>query len=174
METFTTLNSIRLAPRKVRAVSKLIKGKDVSVAREQLEHLIKKPSLVFLKLLKSAVDNAENNFRMVEDNLFISNIIVDEGIKLKRFMPRAQGRATEIQKKTSKITIVLDERVAGMKHKAAAKKAKEEAQAQPQEAEQTEADQARPAPKAEIRREIGKKPGFIGNLKKRLFQRKSV
>lgn len=168
METRTQLNGIRLAPRKVRAVANLLKRKDIQVAMDQLEHIVKKPTNMFTKLLKSAVSNAENNFRMVADNLYIKNIIVDEGIKLKRFMPRAQGRATEIQKKTSRVTVILDERVAGMKKTAQPKKVAESALLPEENTEKI----TKTAPK--IERELGKKSGLIGNLKRRLFQRKSV
>src|SRR3990167_6497030 len=119
MEVKAQLNGLRMAPRKVRAVANLIKGKDVVYALNQMEFLIKRPVLPLIKLLNSAIANAENNMSMVKENLYIKEFLVNEVIKLKRFMPKAQGRAGEIQKKTSKIRLVLDERVAGLKRSAA-------------------------------------------------------
>src|SRR3989344_1900481 len=97
------LNGLRIAPRKVRAVTNLVKGKDVANALNQMEFLIKRPVLPLIKLLNSAIANGENNLNMVKENLYIKEFLVDEGIKLKRYMPRAQGRAGEIQKKTSNV-----------------------------------------------------------------------
>ncbi len=173
METRTQLNGLRLAPRKVRAVVDLIRRKDVSVALDQLEHLIKKPSPIVLKLLKTAVANAEHNFQMVADNLYIKSIFVNEGEKLKRFMPRAQGRATEIQKKTSRVVVILDERVAGLKRSAPVR-AKQEVAAVDGAAVAEEKGSSKPAAKAPIKKELGKKGNMLGNLGKKMFQRKSV
>jgi len=74
-----------------------------------LRFAVKKSSLPVEKLLNSAVANAKNNFQTESDNLYISKITVDEGAKFKRWMPRARGSAYEIQKKTSHITLILDE-----------------------------------------------------------------
>jgi large subunit ribosomal protein L22 len=166
METKAQLNRVRLAPRKVRAVADLIKKKDVTDALDQLEHLVRRPSPVLSKLIRSAVANAENNFRMVKENLYVKNILVNEGVKLKRFMPRAQGRATEVQKKTSLITVILDERVAGMKRKdGPVQKAKE--------APAVATKEAAGDKKPEVKRELGKKSSLMGGIKK-VFQRKAV
>ena len=109
MEVKAKLNYLRIAPRKVRMVTDLIRWKNVQQARNLLRFAIKKGSEPVLKLLDSAIASAKNNFHLDENNLFISKITVDEGPKLKRFRPRARGSANEIQKKTSHITIVLDE-----------------------------------------------------------------
>ncbi len=103
------LNYLRIAPRKVRLVADLIRGKYVDEAQIQLSFLNKKASLPLLKLLKSAIAAASHDFKMKTNNLFIYKITVDEGPKLKRWMPRAFGRAAEIQKKTSHITLCLKE-----------------------------------------------------------------
>ena len=108
MEVKAQLNNLRLAPRKVRAVTNLIKGKNVTEALGQLEHFVRRPVNSLKKLLNSAIANAENNFNMVKDNLYIKKLIVDEGIKLKRFRAKGFGRAAAIQKKTNHILIVLD------------------------------------------------------------------
>lgn len=120
MEVRAQLNGVRLAPRKMRAIADLIKKLDVTEALAQLEHYIRRPSPVFIKLLNSAIANAENTYQMVRGNLYIKNIVVDEGIKLKRMFPRAQGRATMVHKKTSRVQVVLDERVPGMRTQASA------------------------------------------------------
>ncbi len=87
MEVKAQLNGLRIAPRKVRAVTNLVKGKDVGYALNQMEFLMKRPVLPLIKLLNSAIANAENNLSMVKENLYIKVFLVDEGIKLKRFRP---------------------------------------------------------------------------------------
>ena len=102
------LNYLRIAPRKVRLLADLIRGKSVDQAQSILNLTVKRGSLPLLKLLKSAVTSAQNQLGAQAQNLYISKITVDEGPKLKRFMPRARGSAYEIQKKTSHVTLVLD------------------------------------------------------------------
>jgi large subunit ribosomal protein L22 len=170
METKVQLNGVRLAPRKVRAVINLLKKMDAVKAVDQLEHLIKRPSPVIAKLLRSAIANAENNFKMDRDNLFIKDVFVNEGIKLKRFMPRAQGRATEIQKKTSRVTIILDERVAGLRREDKKEEPKKEHKHQEDAPVKTKSEKAKP----EIKTELGKKSSLLGGIGKKMFQRKSV
>ena len=102
---------IRISPRKVRMVVDTVRGKSVSQAMNILAFTRKKAALPVQKLLKSAVANAaENNGISDVDTLVIGHIMVDEGPTLKRFMPRARGRATPIRKRTSHIRIVLRER----------------------------------------------------------------
>lgn len=103
------LRYLRMAPRKVRLVADLIRGKSVEEAQNILNFTKKRAALPLLKLLKSAIANAKNNFHLDEKNLFISEIRVDEGPKLKRTFPRARGQADIIQKKTSHITLILNE-----------------------------------------------------------------
>lgn len=103
------LRYLRIAPRKVRLVADLIRGKKVEEAQTILNFATKKASLPLSKLLKQGMANAKNNFQIEPTNLFISKIIVDEGPKYKRWQARARGQAYEIQKKTSHITIILDE-----------------------------------------------------------------
>ena len=109
MSVRAKLKYLRIAPRKVRLVADLIRGKKVSQALNFLEFLPKKSAPPFLKLLKQAIANAKHNFQLDESNLYISKILVDEGPKLKRQMPRARGQANEIYKRTSHIVLVLDE-----------------------------------------------------------------
>ncbi|MEK7515230.1 MAG: 50S ribosomal protein L22 [Patescibacteria group bacterium] len=102
------LNGIRLSPRKVRAVTALVKRHDVAWALDQLAHTVLRPAPALAKLIRSAVANAEHTYKASVEQLFIADIIVNEGMKLRRWLPRAQGRATELQKKTSRICVVLE------------------------------------------------------------------
>lgn len=109
MPVTAKLKYLRIAPRKVRLIADLIRGKSVEEAQTILNFTVKKATFPLLKLLKSAIANAKNQSQLEESNLYISKILVDEGPKYKRWMPRARGMASEIQKKTSHITIVLGE-----------------------------------------------------------------
>ncbi len=113
MKVDAKLNYLRIAPRKVRLVVDLIRGRKVSEAEDRLRFVKKRAAKPVSKLLKSVIANAEHNFDLKKDNLYISEIKVDEGPTLKRWRARARGAANEIQKKTSHITIVLDEIEAG-------------------------------------------------------------
>jgi large subunit ribosomal protein L22 len=104
------LRNLRIAPRKTRLVADLVRNKSVEEAQALLNFTAKKATRPLLKLLNSAVANARNNFQLDPANLYISKITVDEGTKFKRWMPRARGQASQIQKKTSHITLVLSER----------------------------------------------------------------
>lgn len=117
MKITAKLRNLRIAPRKVRLVVETIKGKNLEEARGHLSFTVKKASRSLLKLLNSAAANAENNFQLNPSNLYVFRITVDEGPKYKRWMPRAMGRATEIQKKTSHITLILDEIEEGKRKK---------------------------------------------------------
>lgn len=108
MKITAKLRFLRIAPRKVRLVADLIRGKSVEEAQTILNFTQKRASTPLLKLLQSAIANAKHNFQSTEDNLYISEVRVDEGPKLKRWRPRARGQAFEIQKKTSHINLVLD------------------------------------------------------------------
>jgi ribosomal protein L22 len=98
---------VRSAPRKARLVMDHIRGKRVDDARAILSHTPRHAATDIAKLLESAVANAENNFELDPENLLISRCFVDEGPTIKRFRPRAQGRATRINKRTSHMTITL-------------------------------------------------------------------
>jgi len=109
MEVKAKISYLRVAPRKVRLVADLIRGKSTERAQDILNFTAKKASLPLMKLLKQALANAKNNFQLDPANLYISKIFVDEGPKYKRWQARARGQAYEIQKKTSHITIILGE-----------------------------------------------------------------
>lgn len=108
MPVTAKLRRLRAAPRKVRLVADLIRGKSVEEAQAILQFTVKKSAAPLLKLLNSAVASAKNNQRLEAAQLYIAKITVDEGPKFKRWRARARGRAAEIQKKTSHITLVLD------------------------------------------------------------------
>jgi len=109
METTAKLRHLRQSPRKVRLVADLIRTMPVGRALEQLKFSPQKATESIIKLLNSAVANAEHNHKMSKDNLFIKEIRVDEGATLKRWRARAMGRAGAIKKRTSHISIVLAE-----------------------------------------------------------------
>jgi len=113
MECKAQARFIRIAPRKARIVIDLIRGKNVNEALGILRYTPNKGSKIIEKVLKSAIANAENNNDMRRDELVISKAYVDEGPTLKRFRPRAQGRASRIRKRTSHITVMLREREEG-------------------------------------------------------------
>ena len=100
-----TARTVRIAPRKVRLVVDLIRGKKIGEAVAILRLTPKAASPVVEKVLKSAIANAEHNYEMDVENLIVSEVFVDEGPTMKRFRPRAQGRASAINKRTSHITI---------------------------------------------------------------------
>ena len=110
MEAKAHLKYVRIAPRKVKIVLDLIRNKDVGVARGILMNTPKAASELLIKLLDSAVANAENNFGMDKDKLYVAEIYANAGPMLKRIRPRAQGRAFRIMKRTSHITIVVKEK----------------------------------------------------------------
>jgi len=109
MQTKAKLRYLRMSPKKVRLVADLIRGMQVEKALDQLNFLNKAASQPLTKLVNSAVSNAVNNFELVKENLFIKEIRVDQGGILKRWKPRAHGRATPIRKRMSHVLLVLDE-----------------------------------------------------------------
>ena len=126
MEVTAHLRNLRISPRKVRLAADVIRGMDVHNAKIQLEFLNKKSSQPILTLMNSAIANAKHNFSLSDENLYVSKIFVNEGATLKRWIPRAMGRASAIHKRTSHITIILDE-IESEKKKTDAKENKEEA-----------------------------------------------
>lgn len=109
METSAKLKFARLSPQKTRLVVDLVRGKAVQEALNILKFSPQRPADIVAKLVRSAVANAEQKGVSDVDRLFVKAVFVDQGPVLKRFMPRAQGRATKIRKPTSHITVVLDE-----------------------------------------------------------------
>ncbi|OGN03895.1 MAG: 50S ribosomal protein L22 [Candidatus Yanofskybacteria bacterium RIFCSPHIGHO2_01_FULL_44_17] len=178
MQVISQLNNLRISPRKVRLVARVIKGLDAIAAKYQLDYIIKRSSKPISRLLDSALANAHNNFGLARENLFIKDIVVNEGPKLKRFRPKGFGMTSPLEKKTSKIKIILDEKIPGLKAKPMSKKevpaeAMEPAiEVKSEQMVKTQADK-----KPEIRKEIGKKGGTlgrIGGLGKKFFRRKAI
>ena len=110
MEVKAKLRFVRVAPRKARLVADLIRGKRSEEALNILTFTQKAAAKILIKLLKSAIANATQKKNIDVDRLYVKQITVDQGPTMKRFMPRALGRATTIRKRTSHIHIVLDER----------------------------------------------------------------
>ena len=110
MEAKAHLKYLRISPRKVKIVCDLVRGKDVKTACAYIMQTPKAASEPMLKLLKSAMANAENNHGMDVDKLYVKEVHVAPGPIMKRVMPRAQGRAFRILKRTSHVTLVLAEK----------------------------------------------------------------
>ena len=110
MEAKAYLKYARISPRKVQIVLDLIRGKDTDIAMAILKNKPKAASEYLIKLLASAVANAENNFHMDPSKLYISECFVCPGPTLKRIMPRAKGSADRILKRTSHVTMVVKEK----------------------------------------------------------------
>ena len=109
MEAKAVARDIRISPQKARLIADLIRGKDVETAINTLRFMPKKGARIIRKLVESALANAGQNEAIDVDTLFVKTIFVDGGPMLKRIRPRAQGRATRILKRSSHITVVLDE-----------------------------------------------------------------
>ncbi len=110
MEAKAHLKYLRVSPRKVKILCDLIRGKDVKTASAYLMQTPKAASEPVLKLLRSAIANAENNNAMDAEKLYVSTAVANPGPVLKRGMPRAQGRYTRILKRTTHITIGVSEK----------------------------------------------------------------
>ena len=110
MEIRARLRFLRVSPRTTRLVADLIRGKGSEEAMNILTFTKKAASKILIKLLKSAIANATQKKTIDIDRLYVKKIAVDQGPTMKRFQPRALGRATTIRKRSSHITIVLDER----------------------------------------------------------------
>lgn len=110
MEVKAKLKNARIGTMKARLVVDLVRGRDVNEAIEILTFLNKKGAGIVKKLIESAVSNAENKKVIDLDNLYVKRIFVDQGPAIKRWLPKAQGRAAPIRKKLSSISLVLDER----------------------------------------------------------------
>jgi large subunit ribosomal protein L22 len=113
MKSSALLRYARIAPRKVRVVAKLIRGKPVDEAINTLMFTNRGPAKVLKKLVISAIANAEDKSKgsVDTDNLVVKEVVVDQGPTLKRWRPRAMGRATRINKRTSHIRVVLDDEI---------------------------------------------------------------
>lgn len=189
MQVTARVNNLRMASRKVRLATDLIKGMTVLSAKTQLQFLPKKAASIILKLLNSAVANAKHNFNIEESNLYILNLSVEGGPSLKRWMPRAMGRATPILKRTCSISLILGEKEPGAVKVAKKRKAGRTELEQPAFVEtmvgkeetisvvpETRSEKQKPAfvAKPYGAQDQGKKKFFSRQSFKRMFRRKSI
>jgi len=182
MEIKAKLRHLRISPRKVRLIADLIRGMDAGQAQTQLRLLTKRSASPVLKLLNSAIANAKNNFGITdENNLFIKEIRVDQGPALKRWRARAMGRAGAIRKRTSHISLILEEKVASqitIKKKTATinKETLPEIQSMPEKI--LPKDEKKPLlPDTKRKREEFSKQSFarkFSRLGNKIFRRKSI
>jgi large subunit ribosomal protein L22 len=142
------LNNLRVAPRKIRLVTNLIKKMDVEDALSQLDVTIKRGSAPVKKLLLSAISNGENNFGIDRNNMYVLDVIVGAGPTLKRWMPKAYGRAGQILKRTSQIELILEERIEG-KGRKTQEQLEKERQARAEEKKKAEKARAKEREEAE-------------------------
>src|SRR4030042_2887581 len=198
MQVAARLNNLRMTPRKILLVTSLVKGMDAKQAQSQLRFMNKKAAAIVLKLLNSGLSNAKHNLNLSEDNFYISSLQVEAGPSLKRWLPRAMGRATPILKRTCNINLVLEEKTpskeifTGIKKKSKIEKMKEAKKetgaAEKSGVEKEETISVVPEAREEKRRstfvpksfgdsEQSKKKFFsrqtLGNIK-RVFRRKSI
>lgn len=118
MEVKANLNHLRMSPRKIRLVIDVVRGMAVEAALDQLKFINKKATGPIAKLIISAIANAENTYSLERSNLYIKEIRSDEGVMLKRWMPRAHGRATSLRKRGCHLSLVLGEiKASGQKEK---------------------------------------------------------
>lgn len=101
---------VRISPRKVRLIMDEVRGRSVDEALKILSFAPQKGARLLKKVINSAVANAEHNLKLDVDRLYVKRVFADEGPTLRRFRPRALGRATRIRKRTSHLTVILDER----------------------------------------------------------------
>jgi large subunit ribosomal protein L22 len=117
MKVSAQLNNLRVSPRKTRLVANFIRGLDADAALVQLENNGKDVSVPMKKLVESAIANGENNFGIDRNNMVIEDVMVGAGTTLKRWRPRAYGRAGAILKRTSQVKLVIAEKVEGKNRK---------------------------------------------------------
>jgi large subunit ribosomal protein L22 len=160
MESKLQLKRLRVAPRKVRLIADLIRGMELEQAKVVLKNTVKRSSEPISKMIDSAIANAKHNFN-IEGDLYIKEIKVDEGIKMKRWMPWARGIARPIIKKTSHVTMIV-----GDKQNREAKGKKQDIQVVRQETVVKDVKKKKEEKKTEI------KPKQESGIKK-MFRRKS-
>lgn len=165
------LKNLRVAPKKVRQVTRLLKGMDFDRAEAHLRYLPQKSVPNLRKLLLSAAANAENNFNLSRQDLFVLKILVDPGPTLKRMMERARGRGEPINKRTSHITIFLASRT-GKKADLSLRKSGADHQAK----EKTAAAAPKKSKKARLQNQSMKseKGRKVSGVKQKVFSRKAI
>lgn len=166
MQVTARLNNLRIAPRKVRLLADLVRGLPISDAVSTLEFSAQRAARPIQKLILAAAANAEHNFKLKKDDLMVKQMLVDSGLTMKRYMPRAFGRAAMIRKRSSRVTVTLVSQT-GAKVEALAPSAIME-----QKVEKKETAAAPPAGGKKDAR-AGVKPKSPFSLKSRLFSRKT-
>lgn len=167
---------LRIAPRKMRLVTNLVKGMNATIAIQQLIHTNKKAAPMLIKVIKSAIANAKNNFSMDDEKLFIKTATCNMGKVMKRFMPRARGSASPLLRKMSHVTVVLEERKGSkaVKSKFSLFKKKAESEVSP---DQTEATNIKPekveGKKSQVFKTEEQMKQSKVQQKRRLFNRKT-
>ncbi len=176
MKVHATLKNLRIAPRKVRLTTHSVIGVDAREALLQLSKQVKKSSRPIYDLLKSAVANATNNDGLDAANLYVAEIRVGDGLRLKRWAPKAFGRATPLLRRGSNVTVILEEKIAGKNRTEKKQEAIETAARGASEAAAEEAPkESRAIMKPELKKEAAKgiRP-VAGKVVKKVFQRKSM
>lgn len=186
MKVKATLNNLRIAPRKTKLVVDLIKGLETKDAINQLDIIIKRSSPQIKTLLESAIANAENNFGLDRTNLFVSDVRAEAGPTLKRWMPRAFGRAGKILKRTSNITLTLEEIIEGKgrktkeqmekekKERLSEKKREEKARQEDKGTAKKDKDSLKDTISQEKEADMAKKETGNKNWGSKIFRRKSM
>lgn len=160
MEAKSVARYVRIAPRKVRLVLDLIRGKRVGEAIAILQHTPRGASPIVEKVLKSALANAEHNYEMNVEELVVSQAMCNEGPTLKRFRPRAMGRASRINKRTSHVTLIVTEQElpVGQTAKPTVKESEPKEDNEPKQVEQTtqveQVEEAKPVNEVEQTEEV--------------------
>lgn len=180
MKVHATLKNLRIAPRKVRLVTHSLIGVDAREALVQLDKQVKRSSRPITDLLKSAMANARNNNGLDEENLYILEIRVGDGLRLKRWLPRAFGRATPLLRRGSNVTIILEEKIEGknriVKKKETIEQGVSTISALPEETEKQK--EAQKIVKPEIKKDAVRGAMSASNTSnkvvKKVFQRKSI
>ena len=167
MEIKAKLNYLHIAPRKARLVVDLIRGMDAKEAKTQLRFMPQRVAGYLVKLIDSAVSNAESNFKIDKEGLFIKQIRVDEGTPFKRWRPVSRGRAFPVLKRTCSIDLVLDVKE-GFKPKEIKEVKKEIEQKETKEESKTVPDKIKTKPIKDP-----KKVSKLKGLTKKIFRRKS-
>jgi large subunit ribosomal protein L22 len=171
---------VRYSPRKLRLIADLTRGKQVDEALQQLQFSSKNAALPMFKLINSAIANAVHNFDLQKEQLFIKTLTVDMGPTLKRFTPRAQGRAAMLKKKSSHISIELEARKQSAKSKRSifARKSKVQAEGVEGESQTTlqqegKVNTEKPSGPKNSPKSSEKIKQNVVSLKRRLFNRKT-
>ena len=187
MQIIAQLNQLRIAPRKVRIVAHQLRGLDIVSAKSKLKYVIRRASHPIEKLLDSAISNAVNNHGLDKDTLFIKDLVVNEGRKLKRFKARGFGMVMPIQRKSSNLKIVLDQLSEDKLEKIKTRLARRKVLNQMPEVKELKqgleiekrkfSDKEYEKPKFTEKPDLGKNKSLFGGIRglsRKMFRRKSI